>query len=90
MNLLHSGVDLATIALWLGHTTTKATGIHVNADLALKEQALARTAGHRPTPLPAHRRRPGIPPNAVVMPTHPARSPPPTRAQTPTPQPNPA
>lgn len=44
MNLLHSGVDLATIALWLGHTTTKTTGIYMHADLALKEQALARTA----------------------------------------------
>lgn len=44
MNLLQSGVDLATIALWLGHATTKATAIYLHADLALKEQALARTA----------------------------------------------
>lgn len=44
MNLQHSGVDLATIALWLGHATTKATGVYMHADLALKERALARTA----------------------------------------------
>lgn len=44
MNLLQSGVDLATIALWLGHATTKATAVYMHADLALKEQALARTA----------------------------------------------
>lgn len=44
MNLLHAGVDLATIALWLGHATTKATAVYMHADLALKEQALARTA----------------------------------------------
>lgn len=44
MNLLQSGVDLATIALWLGHATTKATAVYLHADLALKEQALARTA----------------------------------------------
>ena len=44
MNLLQSGVDLATIALWLGHASTKATGVYMHADLALKEQALARTA----------------------------------------------
>lgn len=44
MNLLHAGVDLATIGLWLGHATTKATSIYLHADLALKEQALARTA----------------------------------------------
>ncbi len=44
MNLLQSGVDLATIALWLGHANTKATGVYLHADLKLKEQALARTA----------------------------------------------
>ena len=45
MNLLQSGVDLATIALWLGHATTKATAVYLkHANLALKEQALARTA----------------------------------------------
>ena len=44
MNLLQSGIDLATIALWLGHATTRATAIYMHADLALKEQALARTA----------------------------------------------
>ena len=30
MNLLQSGVDLATIALWLGHATTKATAVYLN------------------------------------------------------------
>ncbi len=44
MNLLRAGVDLATIALWLGHATTKATGVYLHADLTLKQQALARTA----------------------------------------------
>lgn len=44
MDLLRSGVDLATIALWLGHSTTKATFRYLHADLALKEQALSRTA----------------------------------------------
>lgn len=44
MNLLRSGVDIATIALWLGHSSTKATGIYLHADLELKAQALARIA----------------------------------------------
>jgi integrase/recombinase XerD len=44
MALLHAGVDTSTIALWLGHADTKATQIYLHADLALKEQALARTA----------------------------------------------
>jgi site-specific recombinase XerD len=43
MNLLHSGVDIAVIALWLGHESTQTTQIYVHADMALKEQALART-----------------------------------------------
>ena len=44
MTLLHAGVDISTIALWLGHSDTKATQAYLHADLALKEQALARTA----------------------------------------------
>ena len=38
-----SGVDLATIALWLGHASLQSTNIYVHADMALKERALART-----------------------------------------------
>lgn len=44
MALLTAGVDTSTIALWLGHASTKATDVYLHADLALKERALARTA----------------------------------------------
>ncbi|MFE2183896.1 tyrosine-type recombinase/integrase, partial [Streptomyces sp. NPDC059455] len=44
MALLTAGVDTSTIALWLGHASTKATDVYLHADLAMKEQALARTA----------------------------------------------
>lgn len=40
MHLLQSGVDVAVIALWLGHETIETTHIYVEADLALKEKAL--------------------------------------------------
>jgi integrase/recombinase XerD len=43
VNLLRAGVDIATIALWLGHADIRATQIYLHADLALKERALART-----------------------------------------------
>jgi integrase len=43
MRLLHAGVDVSVIALWLGHEQTETTGIYLHADLALKEKALART-----------------------------------------------
>jgi integrase len=44
MNLLHSGVDVAVIALWLGHESSQTTSaIYLHADMSLKEQALART-----------------------------------------------
>jgi integrase/recombinase XerD len=36
------GVDIGTIALWLGHESTQTTHIYEHA--ALKEQAIARTA----------------------------------------------
>jgi integrase/recombinase XerD len=44
MNLLTSRVDVAVIALWLGHENSQTTSaIYLHADMALKEQALART-----------------------------------------------
>ncbi len=43
MLLRAKGVDLATIALWLGHQSIQATQIYEHADPALKEQAIART-----------------------------------------------
>jgi integrase/recombinase XerD len=44
MRLINAGVDVATVALWLGHQNLVTTQIYVHADLALKERALARTA----------------------------------------------
>jgi site-specific recombinase XerD len=44
MALRHAGIDLSTIALWLGHATTRSTDIYMHADLAIKEQALEKTA----------------------------------------------
>jgi site-specific recombinase XerD len=43
MTLLHGGVELTVIALWLGHESTDATQIYLHADMTIKERALART-----------------------------------------------
>jgi site-specific recombinase XerD len=43
MRLLHAGVDITVIALWLGHENINTTQIYLNADLALKQRALDRT-----------------------------------------------
>ena len=40
MELLHSGVDQAVIALWLGHESVETTQIYIHADMRLKENAL--------------------------------------------------
>ena len=50
MRLLAAGVDSTVIALWLGHESVTTTQIYIHADLALKEQALARTAPLETTP----------------------------------------
>lgn len=42
MHLLQSGVPFNVIALRLGHESTNTTHRHVEADLAMKEKALAR------------------------------------------------
>lgn len=56
MALLHAGVDVAVIALWLGHESTETTQIYLHADMSIKERALARTA------------LPGSPPGRYVAP----------------------
>ncbi len=42
MHLLQSGVDITVIALWLGHESPDTTHLYVEADLKMKEKALAR------------------------------------------------
>ena len=56
MDLLQAGADRAVIALWLGHESVETTQMYLDANLALKEAALARTtplngkpARYRPT-----------------------------------------
>jgi integrase/recombinase XerD len=43
MELLQAGVDRSMIALWLGHESIETTQIYLNANLALKEEILAKT-----------------------------------------------
>src|SRR5208337_4026867 len=42
MHLLQSGVDITVIALWLGHESPATTHMYLEADLSMKERALAR------------------------------------------------
>jgi len=44
MELLQAGVDRSVIALWLGHESLETTQIYLDANLALKEEALKRTS----------------------------------------------
>ena len=44
MEFLQAGVDRVVIAIWLGHESVETTQIYLDADLALKEQALSKTA----------------------------------------------
>jgi integrase/recombinase XerD len=43
MQQRQAGIDISVIALWLGHESIETTQVYLHADLALKEQALART-----------------------------------------------
>jgi hypothetical protein len=49
MTLLRAGVDATVIALWLGHESPASTRVHLHADMALKENAIARTTPPRST-----------------------------------------
>jgi site-specific recombinase XerD len=55
MRLLAAGIDSTVIALWLGHESIDTTQVYLHADLATKENALARTA---PTGTPTGRYQP--------------------------------
>jgi integrase/recombinase XerD len=44
MHLLQAGVDITVIALWLGHENPVTTHGYIEADLAMKERALATIA----------------------------------------------
>jgi integrase len=51
MELLRSGVDVGTIALWLGHERIDTTiRSYLHADMSIKERALARTAPRNSKP----------------------------------------
>ena len=56
MELLQAGVDRSTIALWLGHESVETTQIYLDADLAIKERAMAKML---PLHAGAGRYRPG-------------------------------
>jgi len=43
MELLQHGVDITVIALWLGHESPETTQVYVQADMKMKEKALAKT-----------------------------------------------
>lgn len=44
VSLLQAGNDRAVIALWLGHESIETTQMYLDADLTMKERALAKTA----------------------------------------------
>jgi integrase/recombinase XerD len=60
MTLLRAGIDVSVIALWLGHENLATVQHYIHADLALKEQALART---KPQDTPPGRYKP---PDAIL------------------------
>lgn len=50
VSLLQAGNDRSVIALWLGHESIETTQMYLDADLSMKERALARTAPLRGLP----------------------------------------
>jgi len=43
--MLQAGVDITLIALWLGHESPSTTHMYVEADLRMRERALAAVQG---------------------------------------------
>ena len=45
-----AGVDVAVIALWLGHQNTTSTDVYLHADMSIKQAAIDRTRDPSITP----------------------------------------
>jgi hypothetical protein len=58
MHLLQAGVDIAVIALWLGHESIETTHVYLEADLAAKERALQKLTPGCRAGVSLHRGRP--------------------------------
>ena len=56
MELLQHGVDITVIALWLGHESQETTQVYLQADMKMKEKALAKIT---PAKVKPGRYRPG-------------------------------
>jgi site-specific recombinase XerD len=50
MRLLHAGVDVTVIALWLGHEQITTTNIYLHADMTIKQNAIAKITPQDATP----------------------------------------
>ena len=68
MDLLQAGVDRSVIALWLGHESVETTQIYLEATLAMKEKALAKTTppNGRAAPVSTRRSTPRLPQQPVA------------------------
>jgi hypothetical protein len=71
MSLMHHGVDLTVIALWLGHESSETTQIYLHADMQLKERALAHAtaSGVAPDTLQTSPPVARLPGGSLIMPT---------------------
>ncbi|RLB92967.1 MAG: hypothetical protein DRH50_08770 [Deltaproteobacteria bacterium] len=52
VHLLKSGVDLATIANWLGHASINTTNKYATIDLDMKREAIAKAASPQSKSVP--------------------------------------
>jgi integrase/recombinase XerD len=48
MHLLQAGIDIAVIALWLGHESPTTTHMYLSADLEMKQRTLAKLPAATP------------------------------------------
>jgi hypothetical protein len=70
MRLLHAGIDVAVIALWLGHERIATTHIYLHAhEPEGASDSPSHPAQHHTRPLPAARPATRLPRQPLIVPT---------------------
>jgi len=68
MEMLQAGVDRSMISIWLGHESIETTQIYLDANLAIKDEILAKRSSQKHfVSLPTRRPTTQLPVDLIIL-----------------------